>query len=224
VPQLHVLRVFVNEESEWGNRLGVFLHGREVAEGDRQRVAADLGFSETVFVDHAETGELRIFTPEVEFPFAGHPLVGTAWLMAMEGVMPQLLRPPAGDVSVHAEGELTFIVGRGQWSPPFEEAELADPAEVEVLTEAPIDAGDVYAWAWIDEAEGTMRARCFAPAVGIAEDEATGSAALALCCRLDRPITVYQGNGSILVARPLQDGWGEVGGRCALDRVRDYAL
>ena len=45
-------------------------------------VATDLGFSETVFVDDPETGELRIFTPTTELPFAGHPLVGTAWLLS----------------------------------------------------------------------------------------------------------------------------------------------
>ena len=41
-----------------------------------------LGFSETVYVDDPDTGQLRIFTPAAELPFAGHPLVGTAWLLS----------------------------------------------------------------------------------------------------------------------------------------------
>ena len=67
----------------------------------RQAVAADLGLSETVFVDDAERGEVRIFTPAVELDFAGHPAVGTAWLL--EGV--DALRPPAGELPVTREGD-----------------------------------------------------------------------------------------------------------------------
>jgi predicted PhzF superfamily epimerase YddE/YHI9 len=222
VARLHVLRVFVNDEEEWGNRLGVFLDGGEVAADRRQAVAAELGFSETVFVDDRERGELRIFTPAVEFPFAGHPLVGTAWLLAQEGPAPDVLRPPAGRVGVRREDGMTFIEADPDWAPISEYVHLPHPAQVSALTEAPIDAGDVYAWAWIDEAAGTIRARCFAPAVGISEDEATGSAVLALSARLRREIVVHQGHGSVLVARPLPGGRAEVGGDVALDEVRDY--
>ena len=90
---LHVLKVFVGENGAGGNPLGVFLEGREVPEEDRQRVAADLGFSETVFVADSQRGELRIFTPATELPFAGHPLVGTAWLLVQEGPEAPVLRP-----------------------------------------------------------------------------------------------------------------------------------
>lgn len=220
--RLHVLRVFVNDEGEWGNRLGVFLDGAEVAADRRQAVAAELGFSETVFVDDRERGELRIFTPAVEFPFAGHPLVGTAWLLAQEGPAPDALRPPAGQIGVRRVDGMTYIDADPDWAPISEYVQLPDPAQVSALTEAPIDAGDVYAWAWIDEAAGTIRARCFAPAVGITEDEATGSAALALSARLGREIVVHQGHGSVLVARPLPGSRAEVGGEVALDEVRDY--
>ena len=63
----------------------MFLDGAEVAEAERQPIAAELGFSETVFVDDRERGEMRIFTPGVELPLAGHPLVGTAWLLRGRG-------------------------------------------------------------------------------------------------------------------------------------------
>ena len=69
-----------------GNPLGVFLDGAEVPAERRQAVAHELGFSETVFVDDAaRRRRMRIFTPGLELPFAGHPSVGTAWLLGREG-------------------------------------------------------------------------------------------------------------------------------------------
>ena len=96
MPALHVLRVFCAEDGSGGNHLGVFLNGAEVAEEERQGIAHELAFAETVFVDDLERAELRIFTPEVELPLAGHPLVGTAWLLREEGTSVETLRPPAG--------------------------------------------------------------------------------------------------------------------------------
>ena len=209
--KLHVLRVFANEEGEWGNPLGVFLDGDQVPGAERQRVAAELGYSETVFLDDPEQGGLAIYTPAAEIPFAGHPLVGTAWLLAREGRPPGALRPPAGEVGVRIEGDGAFIEGRGDWS-AFHAVELEGPAQIDQLRGSPEGVeGDVYAWAWIDEAAGTVRARSFAPDFGIPEDEATGSAALGLAVELDRELTIHQGAGSVLLARALGGGRGEVG-------------
>ena len=219
---LHVLRVFVNDEGEFGNQLGVFLNGSEVPADRRQAVATELGYSETVYVDDRERGEMRIFTPRIELPFAGHPTVGTAWLLRKEGIAISALRPPAGELGVRFEDDTTFISAEPAWSPPFEYLQLPEPAEVRALDGPPTDAGDVYAWAWIDEDAGTIRARSFAPGAGIAEDEATGSAALALCAQLGRAVTINQGQGSLLIARPLGDGRAEVGGQVVLDEVRDF--
>jgi predicted PhzF superfamily epimerase YddE/YHI9 len=222
--KLHVLRVFVNEAGQWGNPLGVFLDGPTVPGPERQRVAADLGYSESVFLDDPDGGAVAIYTPAAEIPFAGHPLVGTAWLLAEQGRPPAVLRPAAGEVGVRIEGESTFIAGRGDWS-AFNAVELPDPAQVDELEGPPEGAGgDVYAWAWIDEAAGTVRARSFAPDFGIPEDEATGSAALGLAVELGRELTVHQGRGSVLIARALGDGRGEVGGRVVLTEERDYSL
>jgi predicted PhzF superfamily epimerase YddE/YHI9 len=223
VPALHVLRVFANEDGEWGNPLGVFLEGSQVPEPERQRVATELGFSETVFVDDRAAGRLHIYTPQVELPFAGHPTVGTAWLLAREGTPVETLRPPAGDVRVrHAEGT-TFVAALPGWGPPFESRQYDSPAEVRALF-APTQTANAYVWAWIDEAAGTIRARSFVPEAGIVEDEATGSAALALCAQLDRPLTIHQGHGSVLICRPLADGWAEAGGNVVLDEVREHSL
>ena len=161
---LHVLRVFVGEGGAGGNPLGVFLEGREVPEQDRQKVAGNLGFSETVFVEDPGRGELRIFTPTTELPFAGHPLVGTAWLLAREGAGASVLRPPAGEVSMRTEDDFTYIFGRPEWAPPFEHVELDSPAAVDELTGPPDGYDLVGAWAWEDEEMGHVRA-CVSVAV-----------------------------------------------------------
>jgi predicted PhzF superfamily epimerase YddE/YHI9 len=219
VAELHVLRVFVNEEGEWGNPLGVFLDGAGIPESERQGVAARLGFSETVFVEDRASGRMRIHTPEAELPFAGHPAVGTAWLLAREGTPVEVLRPPAGEVGARIEPGAAFVTARPEWSPRFEYVGLEAPDEVRALS-GPPGGANAYAWAWIDEAAGTIRARAFVPEAGIAEDEATGSAALALCARLERPIVVHQGHGSVIRAHPVAGGQVEVGGRVSLDEVR----
>jgi len=221
VPTLHVLRVFVNEDGEWGNPLGVFLDGGQVPVPERQGVAAELGFSETVFVDDRGEGQLRIYTPAVELAFAGHPLVGTAWLLAQIGARPETLRPPAGGVRVRHSDNATFVAARPEWAPPFELRQLSAPTAVRAQTPSAYVA-NTYAWAWIDEAASTIRARSFVPEAGIAEDEATGSAAIALCAQLARPITIHQGHGSVLCCQPLEGGWVEVGGAVALDEAREW--
>ncbi len=223
MPTLHVLRVFVNEDGEWGNPLGVFLDGGEVPEPQRQRIAAELGLSETVFVDDRAAGRLRIHTPEVELPFAGHPTVGVAWLLASEGSPAEALATRAGEVGVRYTDDATYVAAPPEWTPSFEYRQLTTPAEVRVLS-AGAQRTNAYAWAWIDEAAGTIRARSFVPQAGIAEDEATGSAALALCAQLGRPLTIHQGRGSVLVCRPLADGRVEVGGKVTLAETRDFPL
>jgi trans-2,3-dihydro-3-hydroxyanthranilate isomerase len=68
-----------------GNQLAVFCDAREIDPAHMQPFARELNFSETVFVlppeDPANTARLRIFTPEAEVPFAGHPVIGTAFAL-----------------------------------------------------------------------------------------------------------------------------------------------
>jgi predicted PhzF superfamily epimerase YddE/YHI9 len=216
---LHVLRVFTAPDGTLGNPLGVFLDGGEITGDRRQDVARDLGFAETVFVDDSGRGEVQIFAPEMEMPFAGHPSVGTAWLLREERAPVPALRMPAGEVPVRYEAGLTWISAKPEWAPPFAYVESESPADVDALSASP----DLrYCWAWEDEEAGRVRARSFVPDAGIAEDEATGSAALTLGHRLGRAIEIRQGQGSELYARPLDAEFAEVGGRVVLDEVRDY--
>ena len=185
MPELQVLRVFCGPGGIGGNPLGVYLDGPAVAPAKRQAEAKRLGFSETVFVDDPATGALQIFTPAVELPFAGHPLVGTAWLLAQYGHTPAALRPPAGEVPARVEDDRAFVAGRAEWQPDYEWMELRSPAEVEALDGPPSNARDMAAvYAPIED--GAVRARVFPVAIGIAEDEATGGAAVLLEKKMER--------------------------------------
>lgn len=104
--QVEVLRVFTDERGDYGNPLGLVLDGGSIPETvQRQQLAATLGFSETIFIDDAERGRLRIFTPATELPFAGHPTVGAAWVLARElGHPPTALETSGGVVPTWVEG------------------------------------------------------------------------------------------------------------------------
>jgi trans-2,3-dihydro-3-hydroxyanthranilate isomerase len=68
-----------------GNQLAVFTDGRDVDDELMQRLAKEMNFSETVFVlpsDADAHARIRIFTPVAELPFAGHPVLGSAYVLA----------------------------------------------------------------------------------------------------------------------------------------------
>ena len=219
VVAVHVVRVFVGPGGRFGNSLGVVLDGGSVLHRRRQALATELGFSETVYVDDASQGEIRIFTPATELPFAGHPSVGAAWLLAQDHAPVDALRPPAGEVRVRHAGETTWIAARPEWAPSFEYTRVESPALVDAI-EGPPRRGLRAVWAFEDEAAGRIRARVFPVDIGVDEDEATGSTALGLAARLGRQIEIHQGRGSVIHARPLDDGQAEIGGLVTRDELR----
>jgi predicted PhzF superfamily epimerase YddE/YHI9 len=221
---MHVLRVFTADDGSAGNPLGVFLDGAAIPFEHRQAVAADVGFSETVFVDDLVQARVQIFDPASPVPFAGHPMVGTGWLIAQQGHRPATLRPTAGPVDCWTEGEQTWIRGRPDWGPRWDIVAIGSPAEVDALDDSPGGLIRAMAWAWEDEPAGHVRARVFAMYCGVFEDPATGSAAMRLAGYLGRNITVRQGQeNSVVRARvSAEPGFTEVGGRTAIEEVRDY--
>ncbi|MGC9442265.1 PhzF family phenazine biosynthesis protein [Streptomyces sp. WG5] len=224
-----VLRVFCAPNGGYGNELGVVRDGSVLPDrAERQELAAKLGFSETVFVDDPERGVVDLYTPTLRLPFAGHPCVGTAWLLDV----PELVTP-AGVVGARLDGEFSWIEARPEWAPPRTLRQYATVAEVDDLRVPP--PGEwVYAWAWEDEAAGRIRARAFPGRVdergdshsggagacpgGIDEEEATGAAALLLTERLGRALNITQGVGSQILTAPQPEGWVEIGGRVRLER------
>lgn len=80
-----------------GNPLAVILDARGLSDGEMEQIAREFGYSETTFVlppqDPANTANVRIFTPTTEVPFAGHPNVGTAFVL---GNLSSLFGSPIG--------------------------------------------------------------------------------------------------------------------------------
>jgi predicted PhzF superfamily epimerase YddE/YHI9 len=223
-----VLRVFTDSDGNFGNPLGV-VDASQVNPPDRQRVATELGYSETIFVGLPESGTstavAHVFTPTAELPFAGHPTVGASWWLKQRGTPVNTLQVPGGVVQVEyqsqPDGEFTVIRARSEWAPDFSIYDLNSIDEV--LGADPGDySEDVehYVWAWIDKGEGTIRSRMFASHLGIPEDEATGAAAVRITDYLSRDLAITQGKGSQIRTFWNPEGWVKVAGRVVDDGVR----
>jgi trans-2,3-dihydro-3-hydroxyanthranilate isomerase len=83
----YVVDVFA-EERYTGNQLAVFRRARALPDTEMQRIAKEMNFSETTFIlsDEKRNGgyDVRIFTPKTELPFAGHPTLGTDYVIQRE--------------------------------------------------------------------------------------------------------------------------------------------
>ncbi|MCB1263483.1 MAG: PhzF family phenazine biosynthesis protein [Mycobacterium sp.] len=219
-----VLRVFTDADGRFGNPLGVVDAGA-VPPAGRQAVAAALGYSETIFIDLPQhgstTAHAHIFTPVTELPFAGHPTVGAAWWLRQRGMPVNTLQVPAGIVQVHYDDDQTTVVARSEWGPEFAIHEVDSVADLEAAEPAdyPEDT-EHYLWTWIDQEAGRLRSRMFAVSLGVAEDEATGSAAIRITDHLSRDLKITQGRGSHISTRWNPEGWVEVAGRVVDDGVR----
>jgi trans-2,3-dihydro-3-hydroxyanthranilate isomerase len=110
----YVCDVFTAEPLE-GNQLGVFTDGRPFDTGQMQRLAREMNFAETVFLLPPQDGgdvRMRIFTPGAELPFAGHPVLGTAFVVGTAlGADAVRLETGAGVVPIALErdgGQVVF--------------------------------------------------------------------------------------------------------------------
>jgi trans-2,3-dihydro-3-hydroxyanthranilate isomerase len=143
-----------------GNPLAVVLDGRGLADGEMQAIAKEMNLSETTFIlpptrpDCA--ARVRIFTPARELQFAGHPTIGTAWVMAVHGLVPGSpsafsLEEGIGPVPVTLDGDSrspSFIWMR-HGTPDFgpemgNRAEIAaalNLTEADLISGAPIQTG-----------------------------------------------------------------------------------
>ena len=107
-----ILNVFIDGDNPFsGNPLCVFEDGADLSDEDMQDLARQLNLSETTFITPGGadvSANVRIFTPSYEMPFAGHPTLGTAYVVrelssAGDAV---LLRMPAGDIPVQVKDNL----------------------------------------------------------------------------------------------------------------------
>ncbi|MFZ5981508.1 MAG: PhzF family phenazine biosynthesis protein [Candidatus Zixiibacteriota bacterium] len=86
-PVFYILDVFTDKKYT-GNQLAVFRHPENLSDSDMQNLAREMNYSETTFIlsEQVRDGgyDVRIFTPESELPFAGHPTLGTAYVIQRE--------------------------------------------------------------------------------------------------------------------------------------------
>jgi trans-2,3-dihydro-3-hydroxyanthranilate isomerase len=207
-----------------GNQLAVFTDGRGLDDATMQALAREMNFSESVFVFPPSEGghvHIRIFTPANELPFAGHPILGSAFVLGAPLQLGEIrLETGSGIVPVVLEREGARIVF-GWMSQPIPEWEPFDKTRellelLGVKSELPVElyhlgpghvfvalrsqadvaalSPDFGALARLTPAGvncfagsgGRWKTRMFAPASGVAEDPATGSAAGPLAIHLAR--------------------------------------
>jgi trans-2,3-dihydro-3-hydroxyanthranilate isomerase len=219
-----VVDVFTDTPLE-GNPAAIVVDARGILAGRMQRMAREFNLSETVFVLPPENGgdaRVRIFTPSVELPFAGHPILGTAVVLGeAAGPQPIRLETGAGLVSVElAREDGRIVAGRMRqpiptWEPYEQASQLLAalgvgssglPVEayrngprhvyVELSSEQAVASlqPDMDALAalpgigvgCVAGARSRWKSRNFAPALGVPEDPATGSAAGPLAVHLAR--------------------------------------
>ena len=139
-----------------GNQLAVFTDARGLSDREMQSIAKQMNLSETTFVlpprDPAKAAKVRIFTPEAELPFAGHPTVGTAAVLGQRGLGAGrfVLEEGIGDVEVNVELRGDRIAARFRIDRPIDSAEVM-PANALVAELLGLDEADVAA-AWFASA------------------------------------------------------------------------
>jgi trans-2,3-dihydro-3-hydroxyanthranilate isomerase len=115
-----ILNVFTDGDNPFsGNPLCVVEDGAGLSDKDMQAFARQLNLSETTFITPGSgevSANVRIFTPSYELPFAGHPTLGTAYVVRelFGEADPILLRMPAGDIPVRVAGDVWTL----QANPP----------------------------------------------------------------------------------------------------------
>lgn len=86
-PIFYIVDVFTEEKFS-GNQLAVFSYFDEFSDNEMQKIAKEMNYSETTFIlsnkNQNNTYDVRIFTPKKEIPFAGHPTLGTAYVIQQE--------------------------------------------------------------------------------------------------------------------------------------------
>ncbi len=125
----HLVDVFT-DRAFGGNPLAVFADGTGIPEVMMQAIARELNLSETTFVlppaDSRNDFRVRIFTPTTEMPMAGHPTIGTAYVLAREG----LVRPDGDRTTIILEEGVGAIPVAIEWkadAPAFIEMEQPRP-------------------------------------------------------------------------------------------------
>ncbi len=214
--EVNVLRVFVNENGDFGNPVGIVLdEPRRLDDELRQKIAAQLGYSETVFIDDLSAPTVSLFNPKYKVEFAGHAVLGVAYFInRILGRDLRSVRCGQADIAVIHDQEHIHIRAPLSVMPPWNIEQVGDALAVERLSaNESSQKMHTVVWAWMDKNLGTVRARTFAPDWGIPEDEANGSGSMKLASTLGRNLEILHGKGSMLYVKPWKSNFADLGGR-----------
>ena len=112
----YIVDVFA-EKKYAGNQLAVFLDAENLSDNEMQTIAREINFAESTFITNLKpennTATIRIFTAEYEMKFAGHPIIGTSWVL-MNKIFENrphniTLMVPIGEIPIHQLGELVWL-------------------------------------------------------------------------------------------------------------------
>jgi trans-2,3-dihydro-3-hydroxyanthranilate isomerase len=133
----YIVDVFA-EKKYSGNQLAVFKNAKALSDNEMQRIAKEMNYSETTFIlseEKRNSGyDVRIFTPEKEVPFAGHPTLGTAYVIQREIIKKPvekiILNLKIGQIPVRLNyrGEDVDILWMKQVNPTF--GRIFDPETI----------------------------------------------------------------------------------------------
>ena len=121
-----ILNVFTDGDNQFsGNHLCVFEDATDLSDREMQDLASQLNLSETTFITTGQTdvtANVRIFTPNYEMPFAGHPTLGTAYVVRelSSAADAFLLRMPAGDIPVRVADDVWTLQAIAPMSYPVD--------------------------------------------------------------------------------------------------------
>ncbi len=145
-----------------GNQLAVLPDATGLSDAEMLAIAREFNYSESTFVfppaDRAHARSVRIFTPGGEVPFAGHPTVGTAFVLASIGAM-QMTGDETHIVFEERVGPVPVTIRRERGQPVFCQLSVAKlpetgpalPAPAEVAAALSIDEADLLDGAWLPE-------------------------------------------------------------------------
>jgi len=147
-----------------GNPLAVVLNAEGLSTQQMQAIAAEFNLAETTFVlppkDSTHTAEVRIFTPRAEMPFAGHPNIGTAFVLARAGT--SYGRTIAGDHVTFEEKAGLVPITLLKDGATISGARLASPQLLTVGDEVPIEAVAAACGISVDDIETKNHQPCIA--------------------------------------------------------------
>jgi predicted PhzF superfamily epimerase YddE/YHI9 len=224
---VYTSRVFVNEASEFGNPVGIVLDDTQSLSTEiRQKITVKIGFSESVFINNLDIGNITIFNPVKEVNFAGHAIIGTAYFIIHTLKKPlKSLECNTGKVYFWQEDNLTWIHADLKGTPPWIHEQLQSVEAIDYLSDFQIAKYEhTMVWAWINKEQNIIRARTFALDWGIVENQGNGSGSMQLATLLGEKLEIHHGKGSIIYAKPAGIGYAEVGGIVKEDIVKTIVV